>query len=289
MPDPRSQRLATLALFLGASIWGLYWLPLRELARLGIDGAWGVALFNACPLLVLVPLMIWKRRVVLADPGPALFIGAATGVGLGFYSTSIVMAPVIRMTMEFYLTSVWSTIIGVIWLKEHLDLRRVLTVAAGLLGLFLLLSGGSDLPSSALGLGDVLAVASGMLWALGAAGMKRWPGAHVLTTSALQFLFAVLAGVALALLLLPNPPPSVAQVIDGLPLSLLASTLFLLPSILVIFWACRILFPGRAAVLMMSEALVATISASWLLPAETMTALQWSGGGIVLLACVLGK
>lgn len=289
MVEAHLQRRATLALFLGASIWGLYWLPLRELALMGVDGAWGVALFNACPLVILVPLVIWKRRVALVHPGPALFIGVSTGVGLGFYSTSIVMAPVIRMTMEFYLTSVWSTIIGVIWLSEHLDLRRILTVLAGLLGLFLLLSGAADLPSSALGLGDVLAISSGVLWALGAAGMKRWPDAHVLTTSSIQFLFAVLAGVALALTLVPNPAPSADQMIAALPLSFIGSTLFLLPSILVIFWACRVLFPGRAAILMMSEALVATLSASWLLPAETMTGLQWAGGAIVLLACILGR
>ena len=289
MTDPHIQRRATLALFIGASIWGLYWVPLRALDRIGVEGGWAVALFNACPLVVLVPLVIWKRRVTLTRLGPALFIGAATGIGLGLYSTSIVLAPVIRMTMEFYLTSVWSTIIGVIWLGEKLDLRRVVTVAMGLAGLFLLLTGGSDLPEMALGLGDVLAVTSGILWALGAAGMKRWPEAHVLTTSAFQFLFAALAGVLLTLVLLSVPLPETSQVIAALPLSFAASNLLLLPSVLAIFWACRVLFPGRAAILMMSEALVATISAALMLPEETMTTMQWSGGAIVLLACLFGR
>ncbi len=287
--EPQLQRRASLALFIGASIWGLYWLPLRELARMGIDGAWGVALFNACPLLVLVPLLIWKRRVAFVHPGPSLFIGIASGAALGLYSTSMVMAPVIRMTMEFYLTSVWSTIIGVIWLAERLDLRRGLAVVAGLFGLFLLLSGASDLATSALGLGDVFAVLSGMLWAVGAAGLKRWPDTHVLTTSAIQFLFAVLTGAALALSVLSISAPNAAQIVAALPLAFICSSLLLLPSVLAIFWACRILFPGRAAILMMSEALVATISAFLLLPAETMTALQWSGGLIVLLACIMGR
>ena len=289
LTDPYIQRRATLALFFGASVWGLYWGPLRELDRIGLEGGWAVALFNVCPLLILMPLVIWNRRTALTNLGPALFIGAATGIGLGLYSTSIVLAPVIRMTMEFYLTSVWSTIIGVIWLSEKLDLRRIVTVTMGLFGLFLLLTGGSDLPEMALGQGDVMAVASGMLWALGAAGMKRWPEAHVLTTSAFQFAFAVLTGVLLTLVLLSVPVPETAQMIAALPLSFAASNLLLLPSILAIFWACRVLFPGRAAILMMSEALVATISASLLLPEETMTGMQWSGGAIVLLACLFGR
>lgn len=289
MVDPQHQRRASLALVLGASVWGLYWLPLREMNKLGIEGTWGVVFFNFCPLLVLLALLIWKRVGLWTRPGPAIFIGIMTGVGMGIYSTAMMIAPVIRVTMEFYLTAVWSTIIGVIWLSERLDLRRVATVAAGLLGLFLLITGASDAPETAFGFGDVLALASGVLWAFGAAGMKRWPGEHLLATSFHQFLFAVLSGAVLAHLMYPGTAPAPLQLLGVFPLAFVGSAMFLLPSILAIFWACRVLFPGRAAILMMSEALVATISATLLLPEETMTLLQWAGGAIVLLACLLGS
>jgi drug/metabolite transporter (DMT)-like permease len=257
--------------------------------RLGIEGTWGVVFFNFCPLLVLLPLMIWKRVNIWTRPGPALFIGLMTGVAMGIYSTAMVIAPVIRVTMEFYLTAVWSTIIGVVWLSERLDLRRVATVAAGLLGLFLLIAGASDAAQQAFGLGDVLALASGVLWAFGAAGMKRWPGEKLLATSFYQFVFAVLAGAVLAAVLFPGTAPAPAQLLDVLPLAFGGSAMLLLPSIMAIFWASRVLFPGRAAILMMSEALVATISATLLLPEETMTLMQWTGGAIVILACLLGS
>jgi drug/metabolite transporter (DMT)-like permease len=287
--DPSLQRRASLALVLGASVWGLYWLPLREMNRLGIEGTWGVVFFNFWPLVVLLALLIWKRVDLWTKPGPALFIGVMTGVGMGIYSTAMVIAPVVRVTMEFYLTAVWSTIIGVVWLSEKLDLRRVATVAAGLLGLFLLIAGASDMAHSSLGLGDALALASGVLWAFGAAGMKRWPLENLLATSFYQFLFAVLAGAVLAQPLFPGTAPAPAQLLDVFPMAFAGSAFFLLPSILAIFWACRVLFPGRAAILMMSEALVATISATLLLPEETMTLMQWIGGAIVLLACLLGS
>ena len=287
--DPQLQRRASLALVLGASVWGLYWLPLREMNRLGLEGTWGVVFFNFCPLLVLLPILIWKRVDLWTRAGPALFIGVMTGVAMGIYSTAMVIAPVIRVTMEFYLTAVWSTIIGVVWLSERLDLRRVATVGAGLLGLFLLIAGASDSAQSAFGLGDVLALASGVLWAFGAAGMKRWPGEKLLATSFHQFLFAVLAGAVLAFALFPGTAPAPAQLLGVLPLAFGGSALLLLPSIMAIFWASRVLFPGRAAILMMSEALVATISATLLLPEETMTLMQWTGGAIVLLACLLGS
>lgn len=289
MTDATLQRRASLALVLGASVWGLYWLPLREMSRLGIEGTWGVVFFNFCPLLVLLPVLVWWRVDLWSRPGPALFIGIMTGVGMGIYSTAMVIAPVIRATMEFYLTAVWSTIIGVIWLSEKLDLRRVATVAAGLLGLFLLIAGASDAPASALGPGDLLALASGVLWAFGAAGMKRWPGENLLATSFHQFLFAVLAGAVLAQVMFPGTVPTPAQLVGVFPLAFGGSALLLLPSIMAIFWACRVLFPGRAAILMMSEALVATLSATLLLPQETMTLMQWTGAAIVVLACLLGS
>lgn len=287
--DAQLQRRASLSLILGASVWGLYWLPLREMNRLGIEGTWGVVFFNFCPLLVLLPLVIWQRVSIWTRPGPALFIGVMTGVAMGIYSTSMVIAPVIRVTMEFYLTAVWSTIIGVVWLSEKLDLRRVATVAAGLLGLFLLIAGATDAAHSAFGFGDVLALASGVLWAFGAAGMKRWPGEKLLATVLYQFVFAVLAGAVLAQVLFPGTTPAPAQLLDVFPLAFSGSAVLLLPSIMAIFWASRVLFPGRAAILMMSEALVATISATLLLPQETMTLMQWAGGAIVLLACLLGS
>lgn len=289
MTDPRLQARASVVLVLGSSVWGLYWLPLREMNRMGIEGTWGVVFFNACPLLVLLPLLLWNRVNLWRNPGPALFIGAMTGVGMGIYSTAMVIAPVIRVTMEFYLTAVWSTVIGVLWLKERLDLRRVATVAAGLLGLFLLIAGASDEPGAALGFGDVLAVASGVLWAFGAAAMKRWPGEHLLATTFHQFLFAALAGAFLATLMIPGNAPAAGQLLGVFPIAFGGSVLLLLPSIMAIFWACRVLFPGRVAILMMSEALVATLSATLLLPDETMTLLQWVGGAIVLLACLLGS
>ena len=289
MTDPQINRRASVALVLGASVWGLYWLPLREMNRLGVEGTWGVVFFNFCPLLVLLPLLIWKRVNIWTNPGPTLFIGITTGVAMGIYSTSMVIAPVIRVTMEFYLTAVWSTIIGVVWLSEKLDLRRAATVVAGLLGLFLLIAGASDTAHSAFGLGDVLALASGVLWAFGAAAMKRWPGENLLAMAFYQFVFAVVAGAILAQVLFPGTNPSPAQLVSVFPMAFVGSAMFLLPSILAIFWASRVLFPGRAAILMMSEALVATISATLLLPTETMTVMQWIGGAIVLLACLLGS
>jgi len=41
-----SNRFASLAVLIAAGIWGLYWIPLRYLAGLGVREDWAVALIN---------------------------------------------------------------------------------------------------------------------------------------------------------------------------------------------------------------------------------------------------
>ena len=53
-----SENTLSLAIFISAAVWGLYWIPLRAIENVGIPGSWTVPFFNACPLLVLIPMFI---------------------------------------------------------------------------------------------------------------------------------------------------------------------------------------------------------------------------------------
>ena len=281
-----TEGFASLALFLAASSWGLYWWPLREMEQIGITGAWSVAYFNFFPAAMLVPYIVWNHRVQLRHRRKVLIIAALTGVGLGFYATSLVLSSVIRTTMLFYLTPVWATVIGVVWLNERLTRGRIVAVGCGLLGLWLLLSN-AGASSTPLNLGDLFALGSGALWGMGAACMKRWPEAPIVAASAAQFAIAVLVCLGMSFWLIDEPLPEAGMLVQAFPLAFIASTFVLLPSIFVIFWASRLVFPGRGGILMMSEVMVAIASASLLLPEETLSPLQWAGGAIILLACLI--
>lgn len=277
---------ASLALFLAASAWGLYWFPLREMEKVGIHGTWTVAWFNFFPAALLIPYVLWFRRTEWRELRKVLFIGAATGIGLGLYASSMVFSSVIRATLLFYLTPIWATLIGWIWLGERLTAERYLAIGGGLLGLWLMLSGASG-ASEPLNYGDLFALLAGMLWGLGAAGMKRWPEAPVATTSMMQFLLAVVFCAAIGQWASPYAAPTAEMLRETLALTFAGSALVLLPSIFVIFWASRIVYPGRGGILMMSEVMVAILSASILLPEETLSTMQWIGGATILAACVI--
>jgi drug/metabolite transporter (DMT)-like permease len=54
-----------------------------------------------------------------------------------------------------------------------------------------------------------------------------------------------------------------------------------LPTALLIFRIMQYISPGLVGILMLSEALVAAVSAAWLL-GEILTASQWAGVGLIL-------
>ena len=281
-----TDRTASLLLFFGAAFWGLYWLPVREIEAAGLSASFSVGLFNACPLVVLIPIILFDFRRQRQSFAPALLIGTLMGIGLGLYATGLVVSSVIRVTMLFYLTPIWSTIIGVIWLSEHLSIGRIIAVLLGLVGLWLLLAGGG-LNGQPLNYGDYFALIAGVLWGFGAAGMKRWPDAPTAMTSTVQFVAVTVFCLVSGLLVFHDPWPTAEALQQALPVASLASILVLLPSIFVIFMAAKQLFPGRVGILMMSEVLVAILSATILLPEETLSLWQWTGGVIVIAACLI--
>jgi len=276
----------SVVLFVAAAAWGLYWLPLREIEAIGLTTTWSVAFFNACPLVVLVPYVIWNRKTQARHLRAVVVIGLLTGLGLSFYASGLVFSSVIRVTLLFYLTPVWSTIIGVVWLSEKLRPGRIAAIILGLGGLWLLLATNDNL-AQPLNIGDLMGLLSGIFWGFGAAGMKKWPEAPTAITAMGQFIVTSVFCAFLGLVAFGDALPDMGVFMDALPVAFLASVLVLLPSLFAIFWASRLVFPGRVGILMMSEALVAIISASLLLPEETMTFWQWVGGAIIITACLV--
>ena len=135
-----------------------------------------------------------------------------------------------------------------------------------------------------LNIGDLFAWASGVFWAIGAAMIGRFQGVPIPGMVMTQFfctaVIAILAGAVTATATL-SPPPLDALV-QGAPVILGVSVLIFIPAVCIIFWAQKFLFPGRAGLLMMSEGLMAVLSASILLPEESMSLIAWLGAALII-------
>lgn len=273
-------------IFVAASVWGAYWIPLRGLEASGFAAGWAVTLFNAIPLLVLVPWLALQGPGGRTKLGACCLVGFAVGGGMAFYAMGLILSGVVRATMLFYLTPIWSTLIGAMWLDERIGWQRWTAIAVALTGMALLLSGGSA-GSVPLNIGDAFALLSGVMWAFGVAAIRKWTDLPLVSMTLFQFVFA--AGVAAVVAAAMLGPPQVVQADLGEALAIagIGSVGFIMPSVLAIFWASKRLFPGRVGLLMMSEPMVAVISAWILLPGERLDALEWLGAALIVSACLL--
>ena len=104
-----SDTTLSMALTLSAAAWGLYWFPLRLIESTGIEGAWSVVFFNACPLIVLTPLLICGFKSLRGTLGPALFAAVMIGLAFTLYANGLMETTVVRATLLYYLTPIWLT------------------------------------------------------------------------------------------------------------------------------------------------------------------------------------
>ena len=283
----KSDKILSLIIVVSSCAWGLYWLPLRSIEQSGIVGSWSIVLVNACPLLILVPLIFFNLDKIKKYPKPIFFAGIMIGAAFTFYANGLVETSVIRATLLFYLSPIWSTIIGIIWLNERLTIARVISIIVALIGIIFLLYDFRDQETVILNFGDFSSILSGLFWALGASILKKWSNLPIIPLTAIVYFSTTSLSILLAVVVYKAPIPSLALIGQNFPIAFIWSVIVLLPSFCIIFRISQILFPGRVGILMMSEVAVAVISAKILLPEEQMVILQWIGALAILLAGVV--
>jgi drug/metabolite transporter (DMT)-like permease len=275
--------LASLAVVMGGALWGLFWLPVRMFEDMGLTGPWPGLVIYVSALVLLAPLAIARGWPAVATV-PLATAGLLTGAAFAFYGTAIALTDVLRAILFFYLTPVWGTIIGVLFLRERLTVVRVLAILLAFAGLFAVVGLGSR---SALNLGDALALASGVFWAVGSYGIYRINAASAVHLSvafllgsiAVTVLLLVVGGATLAA---GTTFPAVQTI---LPYAALAG-LFAVPMILLTIWPASILTPARIGILLMSEVVVGVASVA-LLAGEPFGPFEALGAALIVAASLI--
>lgn len=100
----------TLAIMLGASVWGMIWYPLRMLNALGVTGTAASALTSGAGCLFVLLVRYRALRTVRWHwLLPALALAAGV-TNLGFVWGSI-HGEVMRVLLLFYLTPAWTALL----------------------------------------------------------------------------------------------------------------------------------------------------------------------------------
>lgn len=280
--------LASLSVVAVGTLWGLYWLPLRQLDAVATAGPWATLAVTIVATLALAPVA-WARREALRQADrwglASVLLGGASFV---LYSNGLLYGQVAVVILLFYLTPIWSTLIARFWLGWPIRWWRYGALALGLGGIALVLRGsGADVPLPQR-LGDWLGLASGLAWSIASTGMHLHSRTAPAETNFVFCLGGVAAAFVLALVIgwgeWPAIEPSAYAATAGWVL--LIGVVWWALALAAFMYAAQMLEPARVGILLMSEVIVGAISAA-LLTAEPFGPLMAAGTVLVIAAALL--
>ncbi len=275
-----SHRTASIIVFVASSFWGLMWVPMRMTEAMGVSPLWVQFWFTGAPALLLGFVC---GRATLRDRvywGVYIAAGMCIGMGYTLYALGLLLASVSKTTALFYLTPIWATIIGRFFLGERATLRRWSAIGLAVIGCCMLMQISPF--AVAFEVRDMLGFMSGVFWAIGTVVLRRYPEVDFRNATFMQyFCGGVIVGLAILVLGAEFPAPVASG--KAMVMGLIFGGMVFLPSFLLIIRVVQYLSPGLVGILMLSEVLVAVISAMIFL-GETLSIAQGIGIVVILVA-----
>ena len=273
------------AIILSTLLWGTWWYPLRLMNEIANNNA--IPLFLSFSLagifLIVISLKdiknITKQNVILT-----IVAASAGAAAMCLYNEGLLRGNVARILIFFYLTSVWSTLIEIFFMKQGLTIYRVFSIICGFGGMFVMMGidQGNYIPNT---LADFFGVLSGLLWSVCATLIRVNTDLRVNFATSV---FILMGGVFVILaVLLPG-----GQIIEGFTYSIFKNSfliilvfgfLWILPGYWLVTMGQDQVDPGRAGILLMFEVLIGVVSA-YLLANEVITIREFLGAILILSA-----
>ena len=283
--DMRTTFLASAIVLITGVIWGIYWYPVRAVAEMGLDGAWGTGAITLAAMLFLLPF-VWRARGALRTANRLGVLSIAMGgAAFALYSIGFLYGKVALVVLLWFFSPVWSVLIARFLLGWQVPRLRLVAIAVGLLGLFIMLGGDGALPVPR-NLGEWMAFVGGLIWAFATAGMRLKSDVAPVPAA---FLFALGAAVT-SLLFAPflEPLPRVvagdmATVALGVAVT---GGLWWGLSIAALMWAAVRLDPARVGILLMTEVVLGAVTAA-VFAGEALSGREMVGGALVILCGLL--
>ena len=254
---------AKLACLYAGGVWGLFWIPLRALEEAGINGLWVTFVYFLVPTIFLIPVGIWRLNYLKLGGFNLQLTGMLSGGALMLYATSIVYTDVVRAMLLFYLTPVWGTILGRLFLNENITPLRIISMIIAITGMLTIFGLGVKFPIPQ-NVGDWMGVASGLMWAVASLRIRLNQNASAIDMTLGFFFWATIFAIIIALIIAPNFVPTISQVLPALPILLVFVILLILPGTLASLWGPKFLNPGLVGLLFMTEIVVGSISVALL-------------------------
>ena len=281
--DQHTSAVPVICLLLAATMWGVLWYPIRILEGYGLSGLWSSLFIYSGTMLVAIPIVIRHRREILLHPSLLFAILLCSGWCNTSFILALVKGEVVRVILLFYLSPIWATLLARFVLKEHLTATSYVITVIALLGAMTMLWSpefGYPWPHD---MADWLAISSGLAFAFSNMFIHMAQGVSIELKSTMAW-FGVIIIVGLILLF---DVSSVNQIEStGILIAFLAGLFGMTIMTLCVVYGVTHMPIHRSAVILLFEVFAGGLSA-YLLTNERMSAREWIGGGIVILAAYL--
>ena len=269
-----------LSLLFTATFWGIVWYPLRLLEGAGLSGSWQM-LVSYGAAIVLLRLV---KHPTFQGVGKHLNRVVLLALSAGWVNVGFVLAmldgTVARALILFYLSPLWTVILGRIILKEALATVTLVTLPLGLVGVLLMLWEPGVGNFWDISVADVMAITAGMAFAFNNVFTRELEDLGIRQKTLVSWLGVVTVSL-LVIFLRGESIPDVA-LLTWAASALLGLSGFFLATLAVVYGVSHMPVQ-RSAVILLIEILVGAVSA-WLIAGETMVLREWLGGALILFA-----
>lgn len=277
--------IASAVVLMTGIFWGVYWVPVRAVADLGLDGAWGTAAITLAAALFLLPFVLANPTSLRGRNLVGIISIAFGGAAFALYSIGFLYGKVALVVLLWFFSPVWSVLIAKYLLRLQVPRLRLVAIAVGLSGLFIMLGGDGGIPVPS-NLGEWMAFVGGLIWAFATAGMRLKSDVAPLPSAFLFAVGAALTSIVLAPLLEPAPEIDPANLPTVVVQVLLTGGLWWVLSIAALMWAAVQLDPARVGILLMTEVVLGAVTAAFF-AGESLSASEIIGGALVIICGLL--
>ena len=271
---------AVYSCLVAATLWGLYWIPLRYLENSGISGQWASLLIYAVAFFFVFPRFFKLRADFYASKTLYILLAIFAGWTNLAFVLALLEGEVVRVMILFYLSPVWATLLAFFILNERLKKRNIMALVLAIAGVFLISWHPEIEFTKSFDRADFYAVTSGVAFAISNILVRKIGGlSHSVKMCSAWFGVMVLAGCGILL----------TQ--DSFPIVTLNNLLLIFvlgfPLMIIMTWTAQYAVSNLpiylSSVLFLFEIIVGAISAV-MLANEFITIIQFIGIIMILSA-----
>ena len=272
--------LAIASLLFSASLWGLIWYPIRLLEEAGMSAVWSSLVMYVAAGCLVVPVL-WRQYAIISQHRTDLLLLAiAAGITNVAFLVALTEGEIMRVMLLFYLSPLWTVLLGRWWLKESLSLAAILMLVVAMSGSVVMLWNaeiGFPWPHER---ADWLALIASVAFSVNNVQARKL--GHVPMQVKTSIIWWGVVITSLCVLWTQSASlPDVSMTVWASAWAL--GWLGIVAMTVAVLYGVANMPVYKSSVIMLFELVIAAIAAWWLTD-EVMSLQEWYGGGLILLA-----